>query len=70
MTFDARFRQQTTDCAALLVQQRDQNVGRLDELVILAYGQRLRIGKRHLEFTGQFVHSHCKNLAKMSHTKI
>jgi len=33
-------------------------VYRLDELVILADGQRLRIGKRHLEFAGQFVHSH------------
>jgi hypothetical protein len=33
-------------------------VYRLDELVILADGQRLRIGKRYLELAGQFVHSH------------
>jgi hypothetical protein len=33
-------------------------VDRLDKLVVLANGQRLRIGERHLEFAGQFVYSH------------
>jgi len=55
---NARFRQQATYTAALLVEQCDHHMYRLDELVILAHGQRLRIGKRHLEFAGQFVHSH------------
>ena len=55
---DARFGQQAAHGAALLVEQCDHDVGRFDELVILANGQRLRIRKRHLELAGQFIHSH------------
>ena len=42
---DARFGQQATHAAALLVEQRNHDVCRLDELVILANGQRLRIAQ-------------------------
>ena len=55
---DAGLGQQTAHRAALLVKQRDHDVRRFDELVILADGQRLRIGERYLELAGQFVHSH------------
>ena len=44
--------------AALLAEQRDQHMGGLYELVVLPHGKRLRVGKRHLEFAGQFIHSH------------
>ena len=53
--------QQVARGAALLVQQRDHNVHRLDELMIHAHGQALGLGQGQLEFAGQFVHSHGKN---------
>jgi len=34
-------------------------VCRLDELVIKADSQRLSIAQRQLEFTGEFVYTHC-----------
>ena len=37
------------------------NVGRFDELMVLADGQGLRIGECHLELAGQFVNSHGKS---------
>ena len=45
---DAGFNEQSANTAALLVEQRDHDVDRLDELVVLANGQRLRVGDRHL----------------------
>ncbi len=51
-------RQQVAHRAALLIEQRDHDVLRLDELVIAADGERLRVGQGLLEFTGQFVHTH------------
>jgi hypothetical protein len=44
--------------AALLVEQRHHEVGRLDEGMIPAERQRLGIGQRQLEFGRQLVHSH------------
>ena len=44
--------------AALLIEQRDHHMQRLDELMVTAHRQTLRVGQGHLEFAGQFVHSH------------
>jgi hypothetical protein len=44
--------------AAVLVQQRDHEVNRLDELVIAPDRQTLGIRQRHLELAGQLVHPH------------
>ena len=55
---DAGLREQAAHGAALLVQQRHHDVGRLDELVVQADRQGLGLGERHLELAGQFVHSH------------
>ena len=44
--------------AALLVEQRQQQVRRLDHLVVAADGQRLGVGQGVLEAAGQFVVAH------------
>ncbi len=54
----ARLREQAAHRATLLVQQRHHQVRRLDELMVLPHGERLRISERHLELAGQFIHSH------------
>jgi hypothetical protein len=54
----AGLRQQAAHGAALLVHERDHEVRRLDELVVLSDREGLRIGQRHLELAGQFVESH------------
>ncbi len=54
----ARLQQQGPHGTALLVQQRRHQVHRLDELVTASDGERLRVGERHLELGGQFVHAH------------
>ncbi len=40
------------------VEQRQQHVGRLDELIVAANAQRLGIGQRRLEAAGELVHAH------------
>ena len=50
--------QQATNGAALLIKQRNHDVRRLDELVVLANSQGLRIGQRELKFASQFVQAH------------
>ena len=55
---DAGLRQQVARAAALLVEQRDEQVHRLDELVVAADRKALCILQRELEFAGEFVHSH------------
>ena len=52
----ARLDQQRPHAAALGVEHGQQQVRRLDELVVAPDGQRLRIGQRRLEPTGEFVH--------------
>ena len=44
--------------AVLLVEQRREQVHRLDELVVRADGEALRVGERLLEFGGQAVEPH------------
>ena len=58
LTFTPGTRQQVPDGAALLVQQSHHYVGRLDQLVIEADGEALRIGQRQLKLAGEFIHSH------------
>ena len=55
---DVGLREQMPHTAALLVEQRDQHMHRLDELMIAAHGEALGIGEGGLKFTGQFVHAH------------
>ena len=50
--------QQRPQAAALLVQQGQQHVRRLDHLVIAAHGQGLGVGQGGLETAGQFVVAH------------
>ena len=57
---DAGLGQQSADTAALLVEQGHHHMYGLDELVITADGERLRIRQCHLEFARQFVQSHCE----------
>ncbi len=59
---DAGLRQQPAHRAALLLEQRRHQVHRLDELVIPADGQRLRVLQRLREVRGQFVHAHGNTL--------
>ena len=58
--------EQRTRGATILIQQRRQHVHRLDELVIAPDGQALRLGQRHLEFGGEFVHAHASALLEKS----
>src|SRR5205085_2965650 len=44
--------------AALLVEQRQQQVRGFDEVVVAADGERLRVAERLLEPGGELVHSH------------
>jgi len=62
----ARFREQATNGAALLVKERNHDVYRLDELVILANRERLRLRKRHLKLACQFVQTHVKTSCRSS----
>jgi hypothetical protein len=55
---DAALGQQRTDGAAVLIQQGDHDMHGLDELLVAAERQALRIRQGRLEFAGQFVHSH------------
>ena len=55
---DTGLGQQMTGRAALLVQQCNHQVRRLDELVILPDSQRLRLSQSHLELACQFFHAH------------
>ena len=48
----------TEDERALLIEQADHEVHRLDKLVVLTNRQRLCVGQCHLKLAGQFVHSH------------
>ena len=43
----------------LLIEQCRHQMRRLDELVVPTHSQALGIRQGHLEFTGQFIHSHC-----------
>ena len=60
---DAGARQQRCGAAVLLVEQGQQQVLRLDELVVVADRQALRIGQRLLELGGEFVETHEPALA-------
>ena len=55
---DAGLREQAAHGAALLLEQRGHQVHGLDELVIAADGERLRVLQRLLELGRQLVHSH------------
>ena len=55
---DARLGKQSAYGTALLVEHGDHDMYRFDELVVEAHGKRLGFGEGHLEFAGQFVHSH------------
>ncbi len=44
--------------AALLIEQRHHDVGRLDELVVASYGEALGVGQRHLELGGESIGTH------------
>ena len=55
---DAGLGQDADDAAAPLLEHRRQHVHGLDELMIAADGERLRIGQRLLELGRQFVHAH------------
>jgi len=70
-TFDGRFQgraqglhvgpgplQDGGDTAVLLVEERKQQMLRLDVGVVVAHRHALRIGKGLLEFGGQFVETH------------
>ena len=59
---DAGALQQRARAAVVLVQQRREQVLRLDVLVVVAERQALRVGQRLLEFGGQFVETHGFNL--------
>jgi hypothetical protein len=48
-TLTPAFAQQRPHRAALLVEQRDQHMHRLDEVVVAADRQRLRVSQRLLE---------------------
>jgi len=50
--------QQVAHGAAVLVEQRHHQVHRLDELVVAAERERLRVRQGHLELAGKFVHAH------------
>ena len=52
------FVRRPTHAAALLLEQRRHHVHGLDELMIAADGERLRIGQRLLELGRQLVHAH------------
>jgi len=54
-------REQVAHRAALLVEQRRQQVGRFDELVIAPDRETLRVRQRHLEFACQSIHPHGGN---------
>ena len=58
----ARLAQQVPAGAALLVQQRNHHVRRLNQLMIHAHSQALGIRQGQLELTRQLVHSHDKYL--------
>ena len=55
---DARAREQRRGAAVLLVEHRRQQVLRLDEAVVVAERQALRVGERLLELGRQFVETH------------
>ncbi len=63
---DAGALQQRACGAVLLVQQREQDVDRLDELVVVAARDALRIGERLLELGREFVDSHGGDPKKVS----
>ena len=50
--------QQRPAAATGLVEQRGQHMHRLDDVVVAAHGQRLRIGQGFLEVGGELVHPH------------
>jgi hypothetical protein len=52
--------------AVVLVEQGQQQVLRLDELLVVADGQALRVGKRLLELGGKFVEAHGISPKRMS----
>ena len=49
---DPSLGQQVADRAAILIQQRQHQMRRLDKLVVPAYGETLGIGQRQLKFAG------------------
>ena len=55
---DAGAIEQWACAAALLVEECDHQVDWLDELVVAAIGQRLRVLQRHLKLGREPVHSH------------
>ena len=59
---DARLLQQRPGGAALLVEQRGQQVHRLDVLIVAPDGERLGIRQCRLKFGRQLVHSHSNSL--------
>jgi len=57
----SRLGQQRARAAALLVQQRAEQVNRFDDAVVAAHGQRLCVCQRLLETRGELVHPHCES---------
>jgi hypothetical protein len=57
---DAGARQQRRGRPVFLLQQREQQVLRLDDLVVMAYRQALRVRQRLLELRRQFVQTHAE----------
>jgi hypothetical protein len=53
-----------TDRAALLVEQRRQQVCRFDKLMVAPYREALGVAQGHLEFARQSIHPHGKNSDK------
>ncbi len=58
LEIDAGLGEQWPHCAAVLIEQGDHDVGRLDELMIAAQREALRVAQGQLKFVGQFVHAH------------
>ena len=55
---DPRLRQQRARAAALLVEQRTEDMHGFDDGVVATDGQRLCVGQRLLETRGELVHPH------------
>ena len=58
---DRRLDQQRGDATALGLEHRQQQVCRLDELIVATDGQRLGIGQSRLKPAGEFIHAHRVN---------
>ena len=58
---DAGAVEQRARAAALLVEEREHQVRGLDELLVAADGERLRVRERELEFGRQSIRSHARH---------